>query len=336
MPRIHFLNVGNGDCQIIEHGSSRVTMLDICGGNTDQAGTNAAAELRDLLEEIEPTTQPSGNYAMKDRTTNPITYMKLHGIRNPFRFILSHPDMDHLDGFEALCHQVGIENFWDNGLRRDKPDFEGGPYREEDWDAYESVRDNKRQGVRVVTPTAGARFSFANKGEPEDRGDSLDIVAPDANLVRLANESEDHNDASYVIVYHSAGGKIIVPGDAHDGTWDYVLRNYSALVANCAVLIAPHHGRHSGRSHDFLDTLKPGLTLFGCADSAHLSYDAYNQRGLLHITNNQAGNVVVDAKPTGLEIFIENKKFAENFPTRNLARTCCGSYFIGTAPIPQT
>ena len=30
MPRIHFLNVKQGDCSIIQHISDRVTMIDIC------------------------------------------------------------------------------------------------------------------------------------------------------------------------------------------------------------------------------------------------------------------------------------------------------------------
>ena len=326
MPIVHYLNVGKGDCSIIQHGSDRVTMIDICSGNTDEKQKRAVAA---ILESLESSNQPSGDYGMRRRPTNPIAYMAKHSIGRPFRFVLSHPDMDHLDGFKALCEEVGINNFWDNGLRRSKPDFEGGPYLEEDWDAYELVRDKKQAGVTVVSPLAGANFSFANEGAPENRGDCLHIVAPDAVLVKAANKSEDHNDGSYVIVYRSAGGRIVFPGDAHDGTWEYVLAHHRELVANCAVLIAPHHGRDSDRSHDFLDVLKPGLTLFGCAKSEHLSYDAYNRRDLLHITNNQAGNVVLDADPKGISVFVENKNFAETFPTHDASRTCCGSYFIG-------
>jgi len=37
MPVVHFLNVGDGDCSIMEHGSGRITVLDICnGGSTTQ------------------------------------------------------------------------------------------------------------------------------------------------------------------------------------------------------------------------------------------------------------------------------------------------------------
>lgn len=288
-----------------------------------------------MREFLEPSTQPLGDYGMRHRSTNPITYMKRNGLTALFRFILSHPDCDHLDGFNALCDNFSLANFWDNGLRKAKPDFGEGPYLEADWDAYERVRDRKREGVTVVTPIAGAKFSFANQGDPGNRGDCLEIVAPSIDLVKAANEAEDHNDGSYVVVYRSAGGRVVFPGDAHDGTWEYVLNNHLDLVANCAVLIAPHHGRDSDRSHEFLDVLKPKLTLFGYAKSEHLSYDAYNQRDLLHITNNQAGNVVMDAHSNGIDVFVENREFAETFETFDAARTCCGSYFIGSISKPS-
>lgn len=332
MARVHFLNVGNGDCSIIEHGSGRVTMIDICSGNKDEAVQKSVAS---ILETLEPSTQPSGNYRMRWRPTNPIAYMKRNGIQSPFRFILTHPDCDHLDGLDALCREFGMTNFWDNGLRKEKPKFEGSPYKEEDWDRYLAIRDKKREGLTVVTPLAGSKFSFANQGDPESHGDCIDIVAPDAALVKAANESEDPNDGSYVLVYRSAGGKIVFGGDGHDSTWDYIIKNHSALVADCAVLIAPHHGRDSDRSHDFLDTLKPKLTLFGCADSDHLAYEPYTRRSLLKITNNQAGNVVMEPHSNGIDIFVENKKFAETFNTHDAAKLCCGSYYIGTVAMPS-
>ena len=33
MSIIHFLNVKNGDCSIIEHTSGNVSVIDICNGN---------------------------------------------------------------------------------------------------------------------------------------------------------------------------------------------------------------------------------------------------------------------------------------------------------------
>ena len=60
------------------------------------------------------------------------------------RFILTHPDMDHLDGFDELMNTYGILNFWDSGVRKDKGDFRQCPnYKEADWDRYVRVRDRE-------------------------------------------------------------------------------------------------------------------------------------------------------------------------------------------------
>ena len=43
MVKIHFLNVGHGDCTIIEHASGNLTMLDI--NNADQLDDDSRKEL---------------------------------------------------------------------------------------------------------------------------------------------------------------------------------------------------------------------------------------------------------------------------------------------------
>ena len=332
MPTVHFLNVGEGDCTIIQHGSGRVTMIDICNGQPMAATKRAeryALSSNAVLEAIR------GDYGMRRTPTNPIAYLRGLRISSVFRFVLSHPDMDHMDGFDALCDEFAIWNFWDSGVRREKPDFSGGCYKEEDWDRYIDFVDGRQQGVTVLSKSAGATFKFANCGGGRNGGDYLDIVAPGPALVREANKSGDPNDASYVLVYRTCGGKIVFPGDAHDGTWEYVLENYQDSVADCAVLIAPHHGRKSDRCWDFLDVLNPSLSLFGYAKSEHLGYSAWNDRDLPFITNNQAGNVVLEATSTGIEVYVENQNYAAQWETCDSEKERYGCFFIGLVPKPQ-
>ena len=51
-------------------------------------------------------------------------------------------------------------------------------------------------------------------------------------------------------------GKVLLSGDAHDATWEFVKENYEDEVSNATLLIAPHHGRKSGRSYRFLGLRK--------------------------------------------------------------------------------
>lgn len=326
MPVVHFLNVGDGDCSIIQHGSGRTTVVDICNGGS----STQRALLEAFGRHIGFAKTGLGNYGMRKSPTEPVSYMKGIAISKIFRFILTHPDMDHMDGFKVLCDEIGILNFWDSGARKEKPSFSEGRYNEADWDHYVRVRDGKSDGVTVVTPKARSRFQYANRGEPDDRGDCLDIVAPDSGLVTAANNSDDANDASYVLVYRTCGGRIVFPGDAHDNTWEYVLNHHKELVQDCAVLIAPHHGRDSDRSFDFLDVLSPKLTLFGCARSEHLAYDAWNSRNLVHITNNQAGNILLNGTNAGIEVFVENLSYAQNYDGFDNSKTLYECFYIGT------
>ncbi len=333
VPTVHFLNVGEGDCSIIEHHSGRVSVIDICNGNatSQHDPPDALAKLCTALLALDAAKSGAGNYGMKNSLTDPITYLKGLGLsksRRVFRFILTHPDMDHLDGFKRLCGEIGIVNFWDSGVQKTKPDFSGGQYEEDDWDHFVKVRGGKA-GVHVVTPKAGSRFQFANQGEPQDQGDCLSIVSPNQELIIEATEADEPNDASYVLVYKTWGGSIIFPGDAHDRTWEYVLKHYEELVKDCAVLIAPHHGRKSDRSYEFLDTLNPGLSLFGCAESENLAYDAWIRRDLFHITNNQAGNVILEAVSSGINVYVENRTFAEKFRDFDPEELLNGCFYIG-------
>jgi beta-lactamase superfamily II metal-dependent hydrolase len=112
------------------------------------------------------------------------------------------------------------------------------------------------------------------------------------------------------MLYRSGGGRILIPGDAHDETWENIVDNYARDVANCSVLFAPHHGRRSGCNFDFLDVVRPKLTLFGCASSGHLAYEEWSSRNLPVITNNQAGNIVLEIGSAEIDVFVENEDFA--------------------------
>ena len=104
MPTVHFLNVGEGDCSIIQHGSGRVSVIDICNGKTAlQRLVDEAAAVSGIGKYA---ARGGGNYGMKNRPTDPVAYLRNLGVSSVFRFILTHPDMDHLDGFECCGYIV--------------------------------------------------------------------------------------------------------------------------------------------------------------------------------------------------------------------------------------
>lgn len=302
MPNFHFLNVRSGDCKIIQHASGRVTMKDICNANASRK----SKALRNLEEKRAFAAAGSGNFGMCAHPTHPLDYLDDLGIKQIWRFILSHPDMDHMDGLDALFQSKEVVNYWDSGVRRMKPDFgTNGRYQEKDWDRYESILSGYQPGLTVLEKKEGDRFAFAN--QPNEGHDGLYILSP--NSARVRSVDDETNDASYVTLYRSPGGKILLPGDAHDETWKFVLENHYDQIKDCAVLVAPHHGRDSTMDFSFLDVVNPKLVLMGCAGSKDLAYDKY--RKFEKITNNQAGNVVLETDSyEQLHIYVQNDNFA--------------------------
>ena len=313
MPQTHLLNVGEGDCTIIEHNSGRLTMIDICNGNSDRQSA-IAKSLRKAALVIEANQNAPGNYRMCERTTNPLDYLTWRGFGEIWRFILTHPDMDHLDGFDALNNEFVVQNFWHTGVDRPKPEFSDSVrFKEVDWDRYVNIRDGN-ENVTSLLRLAGQKFELANSGGENDAGDYLAITSPNQALVDEADGSKDWNDTSFIIVHRMAGGNAVYCGDAWDGAMAHAIEKYPNTMKDVGFLLAPHHGRDSGRSYDFLDHLKPRFTLIGCADHQHHSTEEWRKRNLDYCKQNQCGNMLI--KPsnddTRIDIYIENKKFADN------------------------
>ena len=71
---------------------------------------------------------------------------------------------------------------------------------------------------------------------------------------------------------------------------------------------------------------------FGCANSKHLAYDDWNTRNLAHITNNQAGNILLNAINEGVEIYVENLSYARNYNGFDNSKALYGCFYIGIVP----
>ena len=304
----HFLNVKDGDCSIIEHSSGRVSVIDVC--NAEKVTTPMSdSELKSLTERV------SGNFQQKKYPVNPVEYLKKFNINSVFRFALTHPDMDHMDGIKDFFECFSPRAFYDTDNNKDIDFEQGSPYSEEDWKFYKKLRDeNPETNPKRLTLFSGDDNYYRTmdqNGNPP--GDNFYTLAPTPELVKQANENEDYNDASYVILYRGAGGRILLSGDSHDNTWEHILDYWKDDVKDVDLLIAPHHGRKSGRSYEFLDTVNPKMTFFGNARSEHLAYSAWNYRNLEYITNNQANCMVVDCSGSNLTLYVTYETFAKKY-----------------------
>jgi competence protein ComEC len=264
-------------------------------------------------EMLNRTNVPSGkiDFQQKKNPDNPIEYLKSNlGVSDIFRFIISHPDMDHLDGIKDLYTEFKIWNTWDtdnNKFISSDTSFAG--YNKEDWEFYTTLREGKISQTK--------RLTLFDSTAPSDfwKDDGIQILCPSPQLITMANRTGDYNDTSYVLLFtfpKSTGGvwKVIFSGDSDDHAWDHILERHADAVSDIDVLMAPHHGRDSGRNYDFLKILKPKITLLGNASSKHLAYSCYPET---RITNNQAGFVVIDIAPNAMTFYVKHREFAKAF-----------------------
>jgi len=323
----HFLNVKQGDCSVIQHPNGHVTVIDVCNARLETTIT----PLQNLFNQFDVQKSVRGNFGQKDYPANPIEYMRAHGITSIFRFIATHPDMDHLDGIKDFFAAFSVTNFWDTKNNKELTDWgNNGPYRQEDWEFYKSLRDGTATGApNRLTLHAGDRNKYWNMDDQGGGGgDGIYILAPTPELVSSANDSGDHNDCSYAILYRSTGGRILFLGDAHDATIEHIIANHSADVADVDVLIAPHHGRHSDRGFEFLDVLRPKLTLFGNAPSEHLAYDPWYNRDLPIITNNQANCIIIDTNSSVMQVYVTNEAYARAENSQTFYSSNHGGWYL--------
>ncbi len=330
MATIHYLNVKEGDSSVIEHNSGHVSVIDVCNAKpTEPLAEALTAGLAKAERGI------SGNFQQKKYPVNPITYLRDHEITSIFRYVQTHPDMDHMDGIKALFEKFGPLNFWDTDNTKEMPSasWERSPYSEEDWKLYKHLRDTKPEtDPKRLTLFSGARGQFFNVGaDGAGGGDGLHILAPTQELVDAANDvDEEYNRCSYVLLYRTGDHRIVFGGDSHDETWDQILDKHNADVTDVDLLIAPHHGRKSGRSYRFLDTLTPTLTFFGNARSEHLAYGAWRSRGLSIITNNQANCMVVDASTKPMTLYVTHEAFARTVNAGTFLSETFKAWYIGS------
>ena len=311
MAKIHFLNVDEGDCSIIQHDNGHVTMIDICCGNIEKQQKTAEQIIKEAAEGLR------GNFNQKAHPTNPVDYLKNLNINQIFRYIQTHPDMDHMDGLNNLFNNFSILNFWDTENSKTQ-DFDengkSGRYLKIDWDCYQSVRKRTDNPKTLFYYDGDVRKYFAYNDSGTLQDDYLKILAPTHKLLKDAEKVKNWNDSSYVILYYIHNRRILFCGDADEKTIAHLMQNHKSEISNIDILIAPHHGRDSDKDFSFLDIMKPKLTLFGNAKSKYLAYDEWNNRDLIHIQNNQAGNILINILGDGkCQVSCIHQTFANEF-----------------------
>ncbi len=269
---IHFLNVGHGDCTVIDFPSGRLSIIDINNspGLDESTEDDLAAEfglnqlqyrLMKMRSEI-PYSLGIMLKSLEDRLVDPAKYLaQYYPGRSVFRFILTHPDMDHMSGLYRLFspHQddIALSNFWDtdNEKSMSENDFQGSGSKGmwDDWQEYVRLRDPD-EAHTVLN-------NYRNQGGHFWSEDGMSILSPTSELVEQANRSESWNQLSYVLTVEYAGRRVVLGGDADIAAWADIHSHYGDLGLKADILKASHHGRDSGYHQPSVKAIDPVFTV---------------------------------------------------------------------------
>jgi competence protein ComEC len=255
---IHVLNVGRGSCTVVESPSGRATMIDINDGGKlrpdEQEAIKGRFSVRVLAETLIKQEE--------EKLVDPIDWYAENVGASMWRFILSHPDKDHMAGIRHLlsgASGIDITNFWDydHARTRTEDDYPNNPAGWLDWRWYMGFH-KQRPWDGVTWPNRLAPF----RGEAGNywTDDSIEVLSPTAPLIADGDAEDKYNNSSYVLkVSHGLTSRLLAPGDVESKGWEDMLDAGLQLRAN--VLIASHHGRTSGYHEEAMDRIKPEVVI---------------------------------------------------------------------------
>jgi competence protein ComEC len=304
MLKAHFINVGKGCCTAIEFGSGRLGVIDVDDSRTfsDQAAEalaerfgmdtliryKAYQQMRDrsaATELVESAYHKAGR-----ELTDPVDYIVNTLKRSStFRFILTHPDMDHMSGIRRLNESAPFENLWDtdNDKVIDPNSWGFGGWRKEDWDAYQELRkrESNPKTLRLLRGCTGKYWD-------EDR---IELLSPTQELVDKANETEEYNHLSYVlkISHGDPPASIIMGGDATYEAWDDILKDCGDHTLKCDVLFASHHGSKGNFHKEAVEAMSPSLVIVSVARGTDYAYQQYKRIANTVLSTKWRGNIEV-------------------------------------------
>lgn len=251
--KFHFLNVGDGDCTIVDFPKRKVT------------STGQSKDARTMMVDIHHHAEVNDN-----NYESVIDYYKDNFLGRPiFRFIATHPHKDHLKGIKALFNDNSIQilNFWD--LEHEfKPKEEGEDWEDykDDWEKYCEVRQMKDSQLCV------RRYWDHNKNIKYWDEDRIEILSPSRDLHYGAHHKEDGskkehheidlNNMPYVLLVKVNNRKILLASDAENACWDYILENHDGKIRDIDIFKAAHHGHESGLHEEVLKVMNPKFVVF--------------------------------------------------------------------------
>ena len=294
MSLIKSISVGNGDMFYIKHGTSNFTIIDCNIDDTNK---------KEITDEI--VLESSG--------------------KDIIRFISTHPDEEHIHGLKYLDDKIDIANFYCVANEATKDD------ETEDFKRYCELRDSKEKAFYIYRDCSRC---WMNKNDDEKKYGSsgINILWPIVdnedyqNELLNVKEGKSPNNISPIIKYSLNNGVTVLWfGDLESSFMEKIKDTIELPEAD--IIFAPHHGRSSGKiPKEWMESINPKMVIIGEAPSEKIDYlSGYNT-----ITQNTAGDIILDCSTGIVDIYVSNENYSVNFLENNKKANDYNSTYIGT------
>lgn len=214
---VTFINVGEGDCILIETPQGKNLLID--GGGT-----------------------PFSNFDIGNKIVVP--YLRRKGIQHIHLIILTHPDLDHLEGLMTVVKEMKVSNFVDSGIVSQNIEYQ------------KLINLINEKGISYGSLIAGDQIILSK---------NLEILVLNPTSHPDFYSKTDLNNSSLVLKLFYKNARILFTGDIEEEAEKEILLNQYTIRSD--ILKIAHHGSLSSTSPDFLEKVNPKIAIISVGDN---------------------------------------------------------------------
>lgn len=253
-PELYFLDVGQGDSELLVLPGG-VKILTDSGPNQKVVGS------------LEKVLDPN------DR------YIDLA--------VITHPQLDHFNGFNDILSRYQIGAFIFNG-RTDAAAIG-------EWETL--MNKIKEKKIPLIVLASGDKIHF--------RENQVEIISPNRDFI----QSAELNDTGLVELVKTPDFRALLTADIGANVENYLLKRFSAEDLQVSILKVGHHGSKFSSSEDFLKAVEPRVAIIEVGSKNRYGHPTKEALERLKSSTNlifrtdQSGNIKIVVEDNKLKIF---------------------------------
>jgi len=287
--RVTYFDVGEGDSALVEA----------------PAGGRGGRVLRILVDGGGSWSGSAGTFDAGERVIGKC--LRRNGVRRLDAVMLSHPDMDHMNGLLWVFNNIKVDRYIDTAMFADTACMETGSK------AACELAAKYGPGPKNAGPGRRERYAellslVRKKGiEYEPVRDGMFFEAPSGFEIRILNpdsfsragEDDFKNNLSMALQMVYGNGSAFFSGDIQKEGEARLARCYGTFLPS-SVLKVPHHGSATSSSEQFLKAVRPQAAVISTGGPRFYGHpnqnvvEAYGKAGIRLFRTDEQGTVECD------------------------------------------